>query len=90
MPATINLDTLPFDIFYQIATSLDDRDYIHLSRVNRAIHDITQSDLLARKTVEVCETPTNLVHRYPVWGPKLTFFFFNRMYCFTAKRVSQP
>ena len=47
------LDTLPFDVFYHIATSLDDRDLIHLSRVNRALHSITQSEQIARKTVEV-------------------------------------
>ncbi|KAJ5347386.1 uncharacterized protein N7506_000639 [Penicillium brevicompactum] len=46
------LDTLPFDVFYHIATSLDDRDLIHLSRVNRALHSITQSEQIARKTVE--------------------------------------
>lgn len=53
MPATTSLDSLPFDVFYQIATSLDDRDYIHLSRTNRALRDLTESDLIARKTVEV-------------------------------------
>jgi hypothetical protein len=50
-PAT--LDALPFDVFYQIATLLDDRDCIHLSRTNRAIHDLMKCDLIARKTVEV-------------------------------------
>lgn len=47
------LDSLPFDVFYQIATSLDDHDCIHLSRTNRAIHELMKSDLIARKTVEV-------------------------------------
>ncbi|OOQ84511.1 F-box domain protein [Penicillium brasilianum] len=46
------LDGLPFDVFYQIATLLDDRDCIHLSRTNRAIHDLMNCDLIARKTVE--------------------------------------
>ncbi|CAI7629250.1 unnamed protein product [Penicillium manginii] len=46
------LDNLPFDVFYQIATSLDDRDCIHLSRTNRIIYDSMQSELIARKTVE--------------------------------------
>lgn len=50
-PAT--LDSLPFDVFYQIATLLDDRDCIHLGRTNRAIHELMKSDLIARKTVEV-------------------------------------
>ncbi|CAI7594306.1 unnamed protein product [Penicillium pancosmium] len=46
------LDNLPFDVFYQIATSLDDRDSIQLSRTNRIIHDSMQSELIARITVE--------------------------------------
>lgn len=53
MPASRSLDSLPFDVFYQIATSLDDRDCINLSRTNRIIHDLMESDLIARKTVEV-------------------------------------
>ncbi|KAJ5692734.1 hypothetical protein N7462_002157 [Penicillium macrosclerotiorum] len=52
MPAPPTLDTLPFDVFYQIATSLDDVDCVHLSRTNRAIHAFMDSDLIARKTVE--------------------------------------
>ncbi|KAJ5639209.1 uncharacterized protein N7484_007071 [Penicillium longicatenatum] len=52
MPAARSLDSLPFDIFYEIATSLDDRDFINLSRTNRALRDLAQSDLVARKTVE--------------------------------------
>jgi hypothetical protein len=48
-----SLDTLPFDVFYQIATSLDDRDFINLSRSNRALRALTQSEQIARKTVEV-------------------------------------
>lgn len=48
-----SLVSLPFDVFYQIAVLLDDRDCIHLSRTNRALHELMQSDLIARKTVEV-------------------------------------
>ncbi|KAJ5561271.1 hypothetical protein N7535_004262 [Penicillium sp. DV-2018c] len=47
-----NLDTLPFDIFYQIAVSLDDGDYINLSRTNRALYALTRSEQIARKIVE--------------------------------------
>ena len=47
------LDSLPFDVFYQIATSLDDRDFVHLSRTNRALKSLAQSEQIARKTVEV-------------------------------------
>ncbi|KAJ5119181.1 Carboxylesterase type B [Penicillium atrosanguineum] len=52
MPAPRSLDSLPFDVFYQIATSLDDRDCINLSRTNSTLHDFMESDLIARKTVK--------------------------------------
>lgn len=48
-----SLDTLPFDVFYQIATSLDDRDFVNLSRTSRALYSLSQSEQIARKTVEV-------------------------------------
>lgn len=48
-----NLDSLPFDVFYQIATLLDDRDCINLSRTNHALHELMKSDQIAHKTVEV-------------------------------------
>ncbi|KAF4769993.1 hypothetical protein HAV15_012004 [Penicillium sp. str.  len=47
-----SLDTLPFDVFYQIATSLDDRDFVNLSRTSRALYSLSQSEQIARKTVE--------------------------------------
>ncbi|KAJ5116145.1 hypothetical protein N7456_000493 [Penicillium angulare] len=50
----MNLDSLPFDVSYQIATSLDDRDLIHLGRTNRGLRELTESDLIARKTVQRC------------------------------------
>lgn len=56
MPAE-SLDSLPFDVFYQIAASLDDRDCIHLGRTNRALHELMKSDHIARKTVEVSSVP---------------------------------
>ncbi|KAL4944305.1 hypothetical protein BDV06DRAFT_111476 [Aspergillus oleicola] len=46
-----NLDTIPYDVFYQVASTLDCQDYIHLSRVNRALHALTQGDSIARSTV---------------------------------------
>ncbi|CAI7659765.1 unnamed protein product [Penicillium glandicola] len=52
MTALQSLDTLPFDVFYQIATSLDDRDFVNLSRTNRALYSLSQSEQIARKTVE--------------------------------------
>ncbi|CRL22419.1 Cyclin-like F-box [Penicillium camemberti] len=47
-----SLDTLPFDVFYQIATSLDDRDFVNLSRTSRTLYSLSQSEQIARKTVE--------------------------------------
>lgn len=59
------LDNLPFDVFYQIATSLDDRDCIHLSRANRSLYYSMQSELIARKTVEVCQSLLSFIFRLP-------------------------
>jgi hypothetical protein len=50
---TKNLDSIPYDVLYQIASSLDCHDYIHLSRVNRAINALTKSDSISRNTVKV-------------------------------------
>lgn len=47
------LEGLPFDVFHQIAASLDDRDYINLSRTCRLLHESMKSELIARKTAEV-------------------------------------
>lgn len=47
------LEGLPFDVFHQIAASLDDRDYINLSRTCRLLHNSMESELTARKTAEV-------------------------------------
>ncbi|KAJ6157699.1 hypothetical protein N7470_005291 [Penicillium chermesinum] len=52
MPAARGLATLPFDIFYEIATLLDDRDYVNLSRTSRHLHETMKSDLLAKKPLE--------------------------------------
>ncbi|KAL4784735.1 hypothetical protein BJX76DRAFT_204564 [Aspergillus varians] len=48
---TRNLDTIPYDVFYQVASKLDCHDYIHLSRVNRALNALTSGDSIARNTV---------------------------------------
>ncbi|KAE8352057.1 hypothetical protein BDV28DRAFT_149420 [Aspergillus coremiiformis] len=47
-----NLDCIPYDVFYQVAFTLDCHDFVHLSRVNRKLHDLMQNESLARKTVE--------------------------------------
>ncbi|KAI9934372.1 hypothetical protein ASPWEDRAFT_169999 [Aspergillus wentii DTO 134E9] len=52
MTDTRNLDTIPYDVFYQIASKLDCHDFIHLSRVNRNLNSLTQNESIARKTLE--------------------------------------
>ncbi|PLN83295.1 F-box domain protein [Aspergillus taichungensis] len=49
---TTNLDSVPYDIFYQIASTLDCQDLIHLSRVNHALHDLLRNESIARKIIE--------------------------------------
>ncbi|KAH8424322.1 F-box domain protein [Aspergillus melleus] len=49
---TKNLDTIPYDVFYQVASTLDCHDFIHLSRVNRSLNALMQSESIARKTIE--------------------------------------
>ncbi|PTU21535.1 hypothetical protein P175DRAFT_0435347 [Aspergillus ochraceoroseus IBT 24754] len=46
-----NLDSIPYDVFYQVASRLDCHDYIHLSRVNRPINVLMKNDSMARNTV---------------------------------------
>ena len=56
---TKNLDSLPYDVLYQVVSTLDCRDYIHLSQVNRALNALTRGDSIARNTVtvRVCALP---------------------------------
>lgn len=49
-----NLDSIPYDVFYQIASGLDCHDFIHLSRVNQALNKLMRNESIARKTIEVC------------------------------------
>ncbi|KNG81328.1 F-box domain protein [Aspergillus nomiae NRRL 13137] len=49
---TKNLDCIPYDVFYQVASTLDCHDFIHLSRVNRSLNALMRNESLARKTVE--------------------------------------
>lgn len=50
---TKNLDSIPYDVFYQVASTLDCHDFTHLSRVNRSLNALLRSDSIARKTIEV-------------------------------------
>lgn len=47
------LDNIPFDVFYQIAAFLDDRDYVNLGKTNKAIHASTKNGLLAKQIIKV-------------------------------------
>lgn len=49
---TRNLDCIPYDVFYQVASTLDCHDFVHLSRVNRTLNALMRNESLARKTVE--------------------------------------
>lgn len=46
-----SLDAIPYDVFYHIASSLDPHDAVHLSRVNRALHQAMADEPIARNTV---------------------------------------
>ncbi|OJI99836.1 hypothetical protein ASPVEDRAFT_39196 [Aspergillus versicolor CBS 583.65] len=48
---TKNLDSIPYDVFFQVASTLDCHDYIHLSQANRALNALTRGDSIARNTV---------------------------------------
>ncbi|KAE8358474.1 hypothetical protein BDV27DRAFT_137677 [Aspergillus caelatus] len=49
---TRNLDCIPYDVFYQVASTLDCHDFVHLSRVNQSLNALMRNESLARKTVE--------------------------------------
>lgn len=53
MSAFPTLATIPFDVFYIVATFLDDSDYVHLSHTSRTIYALLNDDLIARRIVEV-------------------------------------
>lgn len=47
------LDTIPFDIIYQIATLLDATDYVQLSYTNQALYAQLNTDSIARSIIKV-------------------------------------
>jgi hypothetical protein len=53
MSAIPTLDTIPFDIIYQIATLLDATDYVQLSHTNRAIYAQLNVDSITRSIIKV-------------------------------------
>jgi hypothetical protein len=50
---TINLDRLPFDILYHIASSLHIDDIVHLSQTCQQLKASLEEDTLLRSLVEV-------------------------------------
>ncbi|OJJ44363.1 hypothetical protein ASPZODRAFT_72042 [Penicilliopsis zonata CBS 506.65] len=46
------LDTLPFDVLYQIVLSLDDQDYNNLSWVNKNLNVQLRNEYLAKKIID--------------------------------------
>lgn len=48
-----NLDCIPYDVFYQVASTLDCQDLVHLSRVNRTLNQLIQNESIARKAIQV-------------------------------------
>ncbi|KAL1963081.1 hypothetical protein VTN77DRAFT_8727 [Rasamsonia byssochlamydoides] len=47
-----NLDSLPYDVLYQITCGLDCHDFINLARVNRALNASMRDERLAKRSVE--------------------------------------
>jgi F-box domain len=51
MPASLN--SLPFDLMHVVASSLNIRDYVHLSRVSKRCYNLLQNESIAWKTLQV-------------------------------------
>lgn len=49
----MNLDCIPYDVFYQIASRLGSQDLVQLGRVNGALNRLVQDESIARKAIEV-------------------------------------
>ncbi|CAG8906882.1 unnamed protein product [Penicillium nalgiovense] len=52
MSSSPTLESLPFDVLFQIAVYLDIRDYIHLSHSSRSIFSSMKDTIIARATVK--------------------------------------
>lgn len=76
-----SLDSIPYDIFYQIASRLDCYDFVNLSRVNRSTYSLTLTDSLARKTIEV-----NFNYTHCIIAPLTDLF---RTRCYTPRKDKQ-
>ena len=47
------LDSIPYDIFYQIVLSLDCTDFNNLSQVNQTINNLMSNESISKKSVNV-------------------------------------
>ncbi|CAG8879464.1 unnamed protein product [Penicillium salamii] len=52
MSSSPTLESLPFDILFQIAVYLDVRDYIHISHSSRSMFSSMKNTIIARATVK--------------------------------------
>jgi hypothetical protein len=53
MSSSPTLESLPFDVLFQIAAYLDIRDYMHLSHSTRSMFSSMKNNTIARATVKV-------------------------------------
>jgi len=53
MSSSPTLESIPFDILYQIAAYLDIREYMHLSHTSRSLYRSMKNTIIARATVKV-------------------------------------
>jgi hypothetical protein len=56
-----NLDSLPYDVLYEIACGLDCHDFVNLSRANVAVNTSMRDERLAKRSVEVRVSSENTV-----------------------------
>jgi hypothetical protein len=54
------LESLPWDILFEIAILLDDRDFVHLIRLSKTLYASLGTDPIARQIVQV-KTPLPLL-----------------------------
>lgn len=58
-----NLDSLPFDLIFEIADYLSLEDIVHFSRTCKQLGSVLEADTLCRRTVEVRATLRKLTAR---------------------------
>lgn len=48
-----NLDSIPYDMLYQVVCSLDCDDYVNLSRTNKALNAVLRDESIAKNLINV-------------------------------------